>query len=407
MRAALAKVSVERLARRIEELGAVGRAPSGGVTRLGLSRDEEAARELVAGWLAARGATLRRDEAANLIVRMGGDGPPIVIASHLDSVPDGGRFDGALGVLCAVELVDALADAGAAPPPLEVVAWTDEEGARFGVGLFGSAAGYGRLPAGIAARADRDGTTIAEALRGLGFRGDPGLARRSGDRAYLEVHIEQGPRLERAGIPLGVVSSIVGITHARVTVEGAAGHAGTTPLEQRADALVAAAELVLALEAAARHHPPSVATVGEIAVLPGAKNVVPGRCTFSIDVRAPDDALRGEVLDTFEARRRRAEAERRVRTSVDVLADVPAVPLDELLRGALREACREVGVDAPELVSGAGHDAQNAALAGVPAAMLFVRSRNGSHNPAEEASAEDAALGVQALLLAIDRIAAA
>lgn len=405
MRAALAKVSPERLARRIAELGGVGKAPSGGVTRLGLSREEEAARELVAGWLRARGARVRRDEAANLLARIGGDGAPIVVASHLDSVPDGGRFDGALGVLCAIELVDALADAGVAHPPLEVVAWTDEEGARFGVGLFGSAAAYGRLPAGITSRADGAGVTIAEALHELGFRGEPNRARRPADRAYFEIHIEQGPTLEQRALPLGVVSSIVGITHARVTVEGAQGHAGTTPMEGRADALVAAAELVVALEAAARHHPPSVATVGEIAALPGAKNVVPGRCTFSIDVRAPEDVVRHEVVETFEARLRWVEAERRVRTSVDVLSDVPAVPLDGRLRDALRQACREVGVEAPELVSGAGHDAQNAALVGVPSAMLFVRSRNGSHNPAEDASAEDAALAVQALLLAIERVA--
>lgn len=403
MRAALAKVSVARLARRIAELGAVGRTASDGVTRLGLSREEEAARGLVAGWLRARGAVVRRDEAANLVARLGGDAAPIVVGSHLDSVPNGGRFDGALGVLCAVELVDALADAGVAPP-LEIVAWTDEEGARFGVGLFGSAAAYGRLPANVVSRADRDGVRIDDALRALGFSGDPTRARRSGDRAYLEAHIEQGPRLEQAGLPLGVVSAIVGITHARVIVDGAAAHAGTTPMAERHDALVASAELVLALDAAARANPAAVGTVGEIAVEPGAKNVVPGRCVFTIDVRAPDDAARQEVLQRFEARRHEVERERGVRTTVDVLADVPAVPLDRRARDVLREACGELGVEAPELVSGAGHDAQNPALAGVPSAMLFIRSRNGSHNPAEDASAEDAAFAVKALLIAIERL---
>src|SRR5687767_9698731 len=166
-----ALIDHDRLARRTAELSAIGGAGSA-VTRLGLSTEEQAARELVGGWLAARGATVRRDAAANLFARLGGDGPAILVGSHLDSVPEGGRFDGALGVLCAVEAVESLLDAGVAlRRPVEIVGWADEEGARFGVGLFGSAAVFGRLPANAAERKDRSGVGVAEALRALGEAG--------------------------------------------------------------------------------------------------------------------------------------------------------------------------------------------------------------------------------------------
>jgi hydantoinase/carbamoylase family amidase len=406
VRAALASVSAARLAERIEELGAIGRVAGGGVTRLGLTREEEEAKSLVAGWLEMRGARVARDAAANLVASIGSGERPIVVASHLDSVPNGGRYDGHLGVLCAVEMVDAAASAGVRLPRLDVVAWSDEEGARFGVGLFGSAAAYARLAREVAARRDRDGVSIAEALRTLGHDGDPTAARRRGaDRAYLELHIEQGPNLERMGRPLGIVSAIVGITHLRVTVEGVAGHAGTTPMEGRRDALVAAAEMVLALEDAARRRAGSVATVGEIDAQPGAKNVIPGRVVFTVDVRSPEDGARRAVLAALEDARRDVEKRRGVRVSLDTLSDVPAVALDTEVRRILADAVRDVGVEPTELTSGAGHDAQNPALSGVPTGMLFIRSTNGSHNPREHATAEDAALATKALILAIDRLA--
>jgi len=217
-----------RLERRTSELSRIaGRGTS--VSRLGLSADEQQARELVGGWLAARGAEVRRDAAANLFARFPGEGETILVGSHLDSVPEGGRFDGALGVLCAVEAVESLVDANVKTRrPIEVVAWADEEGARFGVGLFGSTAAFGRLARGVADRRDRDGLSIAEALRAIGEEGDPAAARRDPKdlAAYLELHIEQGPRLETAGVPLGIVSDIVGIYHARVVIRGRASTAG-------------------------------------------------------------------------------------------------------------------------------------------------------------------------------------
>jgi len=395
----------DRLERRCAELSRIaGRGTS--VSRLGLSADEQQARELVGGWLAAKGAQVRRDAAANLFARFPGNGEAILVGSHLDSVPEGGRFDGALGVLCAVEAVEALVDARIQMRrPIEVVAWADEEGARFGVGLFGSTAAFGRLAHGIGDRRDRDGISIGEALRALGEDGDPAAARRDpkGLAAYLELHIEQGPRLETAGLPLGIVSDIVGIYHARVTLRGRADHAGATVMTARADALAAAAEVVLAVEQIAGERPDSVGTVGEIAVRPGAKNVVPGECVFSLDLRAAQDhdGLVQEVLATLMS----IANVRGVEATVDDLARVPVTPLDPKIRDVLKRATKSVGVDAPLLVSGAGHDAQNPALSGLPTGMIFVRSTGGSHTPREFASIDDAAVGAQALANAIKELA--
>jgi allantoate deiminase len=398
-------IDESRLERHFTELSRIA-ASGTAVSRLGLSADEQRARDLVGGWLASRGAQVRRDPAANLFARVRGEGPAILVGSHLDSVPEGGRFDGALGVLCAVEAVESLLDAKAnLRRPVEVVAWADEEGARFGVGLFGSSAAFGRLPAAAAARQDRTGTTVADALRALGERGDPAAARRDPKEfaAYLELHIEQGPRLDSADRALGVVSDIVGIYHARVTIRGRADHAGATVMTERADSLAAAAEVVLAVERIARARTDAVGTVGEINVRPGAKNVVPGECVFSLDLRAASDHD-GLVRDVLEAVSATARA-RGVEHAIDELARVPVTPLDPRIRGLLRRATSRVGVDALELVSGAGHDAQNPQLAGVPTGMIFVRSTGGSHTPREAASLRDAALGAEALAIAIRELA--
>lgn len=397
-----------RLERHIVELSAIGGSGTA-VTRLGLSPDEQQARDLVGSWLRERGATVRRDNAANLYGRFGGPGPAILVGSHLDSVPEGGRFDGALGVLCAVEAVEALLDDGLRfKRPVEVVGWCDEEGARFGIGLFGSCAAFGRLPENAATRADRSGVAIADALRAIGESGDPTTARRAPGEvaAYLELHIEQGPRLAAAGVPLGVVSDIVGLLHARVTVHGRQDHAGATIMTARADALAAAAEMVLAVEAAAAGLPDAVGTVGEISVRPGAKNVVPGTCVFSLDLRArSEDTVEALTREVRAAIRRIGDA-RGVKSTIDVLSRVPAVPLDPALRDLFLRAAGSVGVAAPELFSGAGHDAENAQLAGVATGMLFVRSTGGSHNPNELATLDDAVLGAMALAQALRELAA-
>jgi allantoate deiminase len=396
-----------RLEKRIAELSAIGGSDTS-VTRLGLSPEEQQARDLIGGWLRGRGATVRRDPAGNVYGRFGDIGPAILLGSHIDSVPEGGRFDGALGVLCAVEAVDALLDDGVRfRRPVEVVGWCDEEGARFGIGLFGSCAAFGRLPDGAAKRADKNGTTIADALRAIGESGDPTKARRDPTElaAYLELHIEQGPRLAEMDVPLGVVSDIVGILHARVTVHGRQDHAGATIMTAREDALAAAAEMVLAVESAARALPDAVGTVGEISVRPGAKNVVPGECVFSLDLRARKDETVEQLTRDVRVAIRRIGDARGVRSSLDVLTRVPVVPLDAKLRDLFHRSASAVGVDAPDLFSGAGHDAENSQLAGVPTGMLFVRSTGGSHNPNELATLDDAVLGARALALALRELA--
>jgi allantoate deiminase len=404
------KASAERIGRRAAELAAIGAATRrpgearAGVSRLGLTREEQRAHALVGRWLRALGGRVRTDDAGNVLGRFGGSGPAVLVGSHLDSVPHGGWYDGALGVVVAVEAMEVLRTARVSlGSPVEIVGWTDEEGVRFGIGLFGSLAAFGRLPRGAADRADARSVTIRDALRSLGLRGDPVRARfpRGAIRAYIEPHIEQGPRLAEAGQPLAVVSRIVGILHARVTVSGRQDHAGTTPMGQRADAYAGAAEMALALERIASAHRDAVGTVGEIAVRPGAKNVVPGACLFSIDIRAPEDRTLDAVIRSFEREMRRIARARALRATIDVLNKVPVAPLDRPLRGTLRAACASAGVRAGELVSGAGHDAQNAQLAGVPTGMIFIRSTGGSHSPRERADARDAALAATALAQAL------
>ncbi|HEY6960113.1 MAG TPA: Zn-dependent hydrolase [Candidatus Limnocylindria bacterium] len=401
-----------RLARRMADLAKIGGSGTS-VSRLGLTPEEEAARHLVASWCEPLGAKARRDAAGNVYLRFDAadpNAPVVLVGSHIDSVPEGGRFDGALGVCCAVEAVVSLVESRARfARPVEVVAWADEEGARFGIGLFGSAAAFGKLPPNAADRRDAGGTTIAAALGALGMRGDLAEARRDPKqiRAYLELHIEQGPRLERMGLPVAIVSEIVGIYHGRVTVRGRQDHAGATVMGARKDALVAASEIVVALERIASGVADAVGTVGEIAVRPGAKNVIPGDCVFSLDIRAPREESIERVLEQLRRDIDRIASTRGVAIGVEPLQRVAVTPLDGDIRALLQRATHDVGVDAPLLVSGAGHDAQNPSLSGVPTGMLFIRSTGGSHTPTESADIADAAIATRALEMAITELARA
>jgi allantoate deiminase len=398
---ALAAVSAARIADRVEALAAIGPDPGGGITRLGLTAEEQRARDLVRSWLAPLGYRCTQDDAANLHC-LAGDEPRVMVGSHLDTVPRGGRYDGALGVVAA-EVAQALHLGGIAPA-LHVVAWTGEEGVRFGTGLFGSAAACGLLTAEDWERTDATGRTArqaAAALLGRPVRPEDVPMRRDSVRAYLELHIEQSSRLERRDCQLGVVSAIVGLYHGRVTVAGRADHAGTTPMTERRDALAAAAECILAVEEiSAVADGRAIATVGEIEVAPGAKNVVPGACVFSLDIRSESEERRREAVRAVLAAVERICERRGVDWRVETVGESPAVVMDERVAAALAAACERLGVAAPRLPSMAGHDAQNLAGIGVPTGMLFVRSSGGSHNPREHATADDAAQGARALLLA-------
>jgi allantoate deiminase len=362
------------------------------------------ATDAVADWMGAAGMSVRKDAAGNLIGRYeGSDGGPatLMLGSHLDTVRDAGRYDGALGVLVAIGAVARLAARDRRLPfAIEVYAFADEEGTRFGTAYLGSAAVAGRFDEAWLSRRDGDGTSMADALREYGC--DPDAlsgARRDGAGllGYVEVHIEQGPVLEEADRPVGVVEAIAGQSRWDVELRGRAGHAGTVPMDSRHDALCAAAELVLAVEDAARSRPGLVATVGELTVLPGAANVVPGTTRLSIDARHADDDARAEAVAWLRGEADRIAARRGVELVTEPRFDHGAVRCAPELVEALERAVTASGVEPLRLVSGAGHDAvQLAALA--PVGMLFVRCAGGvSHDPAESVAEEDVAVALEVL----------
>ena len=356
--------------------------------------------EVVTGWMRDAGMTVRRDHVGNLRGRYEGSapGPSLLLGSHLDSVRDAGKYDGPLGVLVAIEAVQRLHDHHTRPPfPIEVLAFADEEGLRFGATYLGSRALAGRLGEDDLRRIDADGVTMADAIRRFG--GDPAKIvedRWQGERplGYVEVHIEQGPVLESLGLPVGVVSAIAGQSRFEITVAGEAGHAGTVPMDRRHDALTAASEVVLAVEAVANRNAQMVATVGKLAVEPGAANVIPGRVTFTLDVRHPDDAEREEACKTILSSARDVASRRRVGVEVRPVSDRAAVACSPRMIELLLDAG---GPGLIQLPSGAGHDAvYMSELTDI--GMLFVRCKGGvSHNPAESVEAADVAVAVDLL----------
>jgi allantoate deiminase len=291
---------------RCEVLGSTSEEP-GVLTRPYGSRAMGEVNDLVSGWMREAGMAVRRDAIGNLVGRYEGSGKrTLILGSHLDTVRDAGKYDGILGVMVAIAVVQVLRDRNERLPyALEVVAFADEEGLRFGTTFLGSSVYAGTFDRKRLGLEDRDGVTLAEAVRAFG--GDPeALEKRSredGDLlGYCELHIEQGPVLEELGLPVGVVTGIQGQSRARVTFTGKAGHAGTVPMENRRDALCAAADFVVEVERAARREPGSVATVGEISALPGANNVIPGEAQLSLYIRHKDDAVRERLRDHLAAK---------------------------------------------------------------------------------------------------------
>ena len=384
---------------RAAALGEISEEP-GRLTRRFATGALRAAGDLVAEWMAAAGMDVRRDDAGNVVGRYAGTGgdarPPLALGSHLDTVPGAGRYDGVLGVLVAVAAVERLATRGERLAfPLEVVAFADEEGARFGVAYLGSTAYAGLFEPAWLHLVDESGTTVTDALRSLGDDPDTLLrASRPTLAGYLEVHIEQGPVLEHEDLPIGVVTAISGRTRASIGLRGQAGHAGTLPMPWRHDALAAAAAAVLAVEEIGGREDGLVATVGMLSVEPGAANVVPGAATFSLDVRHVDDRARGRATGQMLEVISRIAATRQVELDWEVLHETPAVAMAPWLRERLVEAIEAEGLRAASLVSGAGHDA--VVLARVcDAAMLFVRCAGGiSHDPRESVDEADIAVAI-------------
>jgi N-carbamoyl-L-amino-acid hydrolase len=404
----LIPVDAQRLENRIAALAEIGATPGGGVHRVAFSDTDREGREHVASLMRAAGLEVRIDAAANLIGRREGSDPalpPILFGSHTDTVPNGGRFDGALGVLAALEVVETLNDHDIATRhPLEVISFTDEEG-----GLTGSRAFVGTISAETLDAVGASGLTVRDGIGAVG--GAPEqlhtAVRRTGDfAAFLELHIEQGEVLESRAAKIGVVTGFVGIRRWQVTVEGVANHAGTTRMERRRDALVAAAHFVLAVqESAVEMAGEPVATVGVLRTLPGAANVVPGRVEMVLEIRDLDgstmDALFGEI------RSRATEIAARTATTIDIAgASVPAEPIhtDPQIQTLIRAAASDLDLQFEIMPSGAGHDAQNLARI-APTGMIFVPSVGGiSHSPEEFTRTEDVANGTNVLLHTILRI---
>ena len=373
------------------------------LTRLFLSEAHRRAAHAFIGWCGEAGLQAKIDAAGNVVARYEGKragAPALMLGSHIDTVRDAGLYDGNYGALAALAVVETLsARDERLDHAIEIVAFGDEEGVRFRTTLTGSRALAGDYPEDVLDQKDAAGVLMRDAL--LAFGGDPeraGSIRRPDVAAFIEAHIEQGPVLEAEGLALGIVSAIAGATRLEVGVDGVAGHAGATPMGLRRDAMTAAAEMVLAIEAHARNELASlVATVGRLEVWPGATNVIPGHVQLAVDIRAPDDARRNAAVTHITERIEDIALSRGVRVSVAKAHDANAFVCDPNIIAGLARAVEAVGVPPRLLPSGAGHDTM-AMGALCPAGMLFVRCKGGvSHNPLESITVEDCAIGLKAL----------
>ncbi len=400
-----------RILARLDTLFAIGRAA--GTNRPGLGPGEQQAFELVAGWMRDAGLDVTFDPAGNVVGRLRGSEPELPevwSGSHLDTPIDGGRFDGALGTLLALDAAEAMA---AGEPPRRTVAamaFRLEEGPRFGRGVFGSRAVCGQLEDDEGDLRDADGVSLAEAFAALGYGDLPAAGWLDpAPAAFVEAHIEQGPSLAAAGAPLGIVTSIAGMAGLEIAFSGRRGHAGTVQMHLRADALGAAARFVVGAHDVARSLPGAVATIGRLTVEPGATNTIPERCELFADLRAPDAARLDALVDGAIAAARAAAEAAGCEVAIEQRWRYEPVAMSDGPRAALRRAVAALGVEPVELPSGAGHDAAIFALAGVPSAMLFVRSDAGgvSHAPEESTGADAVVLALQALEAALRELAAA
>ncbi|CAA9521723.1 MAG: N-carbamoyl-L-amino acid hydrolase [uncultured Rubrobacteraceae bacterium] len=397
-----------RLWERLGELAEIGKHEEGGVARLSFTPEEREAKKLVASYMREAGLAVRQDAAGNLFGRREGrdpGAPAVLMGSHVDSVMNGGDFDGPLGVLGGIEVLQSMEEGGVQTErPVEVVAFTDEEGARFSLGMIGSRALAGALSPEDLRHEDKNGVSIEEAMREVGL--DPGsigdAARTPASlAAYLELHIEQGRVLEGEDLPVGVVTGIAGPVWLRLSFTGEAGHAGTTPMGTRRDALAAAAEVVGIVEEEATATGSTVGTVGQIGARPGGINIIPGGAEVSLDLRDIDEAVRDRAEGRIRERAEEVCGRRGIDLSFEELQRLPPAPCSEEIRASIAAACEGEGIRPYSLPSGAGHDGMHVAEL-CPMGMIFVRSKDGiSHNPKEWSSREDCEAGCNVLYLTV------
>lgn len=397
-------INPTRLWARLMELGEIGKQESGGVTRFSFTEEERKAKALVSSYMAEAGMTVREDAVGNLIGRKEGrqqDAPAVLIGSHIDTVPKGGMYDGALGVIAGIEVVQAMNEQGVSHDhPIEVIAFTDEEGSRFGFGMIGSRAIAGTLTGKDLEQRDENGMAIAQAMKESGL--SPALIADAAKdpaavKAYVELHIEQGRVLENQALATGVVSGIAGPLWVKWTITGEAGHAGATPMNLRKDPLMAASEIMQFIEAEAKKYPNLVATIGQISVQPGGVNVIPSEAAFTLDLRDIDEELRQQAEENIEAYVQQVCRGRGVEAAFETLQRVAPVPCSEAVQQTIEAACHKLDIPYFSLPSGAGHDGMQFKDF-CPIGMIFVRSQGGiSHNPAEWSSKEDCGEGTELL----------
>ena len=404
----MTSIDAERLLGRIRALGQIGRDGDGRLNRLAGSDADRQGRDQLVGWMTQAGLAIAVDRIGNIFgIWNPGDAAPVMIGSHIDSVIDAGIYDGCYGVLAGLEVVETLKSAGLVPArPIAVAAFTNEEGVRYAPDMMGSLVHAGGLPVEAAlATVGTDGALLGAELERIGYAGAhaPGFLT---PHAYLELHVEQGPVLDREGVAIGAVENLQGISWQRVTIAGAANHAGTTPMSMRRDAGHAAARVVTFLrERAIASNTPTVATVGCMGFEPNAINVIPARATFTVDLRDPDEQrLQAEEAALADYLEQLATAEQ-VTVAVERLARFAPVVFDSAIVRLVEEAARERGLAVRRMTSGAGHDAQMIARI-APAAMIFVPSVGGiSHSPDEHTEETDLVAGANVLLDVVARLA--
>jgi allantoate deiminase len=390
----------DSLMNRLAELATITDTP-GALTRLFLSPAHRRAIQLIEGWMRDAGLETEIDAIGNLIGRTKNSTgkPTLLLGSHIDTVRDAGAYDGNFGVLAAITAIKTLAQD--LPYAIEIIAFGDEEGSRFPQTLSGSRAIAGNFDLNALSSADPAGVTMGEALKAFGCDPEaiPQIARDPAKiLAYVELHIEQGPVLEAKNLPVGIVTAINGASRLSVTLTGAAGHAGTVPMAMRRDALAASAEQILFIQSHAASIPDLVATVGAIAIHPGAPNSIPGRATYSIDIRAPEDATRAQAVAIISTRLHEIASARNIEITLTQSHDAPATSCAPWLQAQLAEAVAAQNLPVFHLPSGAGHDAM-AIAALCPVAMLFTRCKGGiSHTPAESITEADADIAVAVLI---------
>ncbi|WP_427127779.1 Zn-dependent hydrolase (plasmid) [Priestia megaterium] len=385
-------INENRLLQRLHDLSQIGRNKvTGGINRFSFTSEEQQAIELVTSYMKEARMTVNVDGVGNIIGTYGEESETIMLGSHIDTVPDGGKYDGALGVLAAIEIVQTIYEQQLPlSKKIEVVAFKDEEGTRFGFGLIGSRAMAGLLTYEELQKRDTSDISIQDAMKQFKLSPLPlEKVKRNDIQAYLEMHIEQGKVLENEELPVGVVVGIAAPLWLEVTVTGVSEHAGATPMSIRQDALTAASEMILAIEQMLNGTTDSVATVGKLSVEPNGVNVIPGRVTFTVDIRDIDEqkisTLESSILEQLQM----VAENRNVTMTSKVLQRVKPAKTAPILQQQLEKSIKKHGLRSYSLISGAGHDAMNIAAV-APIGMLFVRSKDGiSHNPLEYSSDED------------------